>query len=219
MILRNRSEQLFAEALKYIPGGVNSPVRAFRAVGGQPFFVNQAKEAHIWDVDGNEYVDYVGTWGPAILGHAHPKIIKAVQTAAEAGTSFGIPNPLEVTMARMICSLVPSVQKVRMCNSGTEATMSAIRLARGFTNRDKLIKFDGCYHGIVDLFMYKAGSGALTFGNPDSAGVPVAFTMHTIVLPYNEPGAVKAAFAATPKQIAGVIVEPVPGNAGLYLPR
>jgi glutamate-1-semialdehyde 2,1-aminomutase len=219
MILRNRSEQLFAEALKYIPGGVNSPVRAFRAVGGQPFFVNQAKEAHIWDVDGNEYVDYVGTWGPAILGHAHPKIIKAVQTAAEAGTSFGIPNPLEVTMARMICSLVPSVQKVRMCNSGTEATMSAIRLARGFTKRDKLIKFDGCYHGHADSLLVKAGSGALTFGNPDSAGVPVAFTMHTIVLPYNEPGAVKAAFAANPKQIAGVIVEPVPGNAGLYLPR
>jgi glutamate-1-semialdehyde 2,1-aminomutase len=219
MTSRSKSEQLFAEALKYIPGGVNSPVRAFRAVGGQPFFVNQAKGAHIWDVDGNEYVDYVGTWGPAILGHAHPKIIKAVQIAAEAGTSFGIPNPLEVTMAKLICSLVPGVEKVRMCNSGTEATMSAIRLARGFTKRDKLIKFDGCYHGHADPLLVKAGSGALTFGYPDSAGVPAAFTMHTIVLPYNDTEAVTAAFAANKNQIAGVIIEPVPGNAGLYLPR
>jgi glutamate-1-semialdehyde 2,1-aminomutase len=219
MIQRAKSEQLFAEALKYIPGGVNSPVRAFRAVGGQPFFVNKAKGAHVWDVDGNEYVDYVGTWGPAILGHAHPKIIKAVQQAAENGTSFGIPNPFEVTMARLICSLVPSVQKVRMCNSGTEATMSAIRLARGFTKRDKIIKFDGCYHGHADSLLVKAGSGALTFGNPDSAGVPAAFTQHTIVLPYNDPDSVKAAFAANKEQIAGIILEPVPGNAGLYLPK
>src|SRR5260370_9679278 len=146
MISRKKSEELFGEALKYIPGGVNSTGRAFRAVGGQPFFVNKAKGAHIWDVDGNEYVDYVGTWGPAILGHAHPKIIAAVQQAAENGTSFGIPNPFEVTMAKLICSLVPSVQKVRMCNSGTEPTMSAIRLAPGFTNRHKIIKFDDCYH-------------------------------------------------------------------------
>src|ERR1041385_4873448 len=204
MILRNRSEQLFAEALKYIPGGVNSPVRAFRAVGGQPFFVNKAKEAHIWDVDGNEYVDYVGTWGPAILGHAHPKIIQAVRQAAQAGTSFGIPNPFEATMAKLICSLVPSVQKVRMCNSGTEATMSAIRLSRGFTKRDKIIKFDGCYHGHADSLLVKAGSGALTFGNPDSAGVPAAFTQHTIVVPYNDVDAVKAAFAANKNQIAGI---------------
>jgi glutamate-1-semialdehyde 2,1-aminomutase len=214
-----KSEQLFAEALKFIPGGVNSPVRAFRAVGGQPFFVNRAKGARVWDVDGNEYVDYVGTWGPAILGHAHPRIIKAVQQAAEHGTSFGIPNPFEVTMAKLICSWVPSVQKVRMCNSGTEATMSAIRLARGFTKRDKIIKFDGCYHGHADSLLVKAGSGALTFGNPDSAGVPAAFTQHTIVVPYNDPEAVKAAFAANPGQVAGIIVEPVPGNAGLYLPR
>ena len=219
MIPRSKSEQLFAEALKYIPGGVNSPVRAFRAVGGQPFFVNRAKGARVWDVDGNEYVDYVGTWGPAILGHAHPKIVKAVQAAAENGTSFGIPNPLEVTMARMICSWVPSVQKVRMCNSGTEATMSAIRLARGFTKRDKLIKFDGCYHGHADSLLVKAGSGALTFGNPDSAGVPAAFVQHTIVLPYNDTDAVAKAFAANKGQIAGIIVEPVPGNAGLYLPK
>jgi glutamate-1-semialdehyde 2,1-aminomutase len=219
MTMRTKSEQLFAEALKYIPGGVNSPVRAFRAVGGQPFFVNKAKGARVWDVDGNEYLDYVGTWGPAILGHAHPKIIKAVQAAAQAGTSFGIPNPFEVTLAKMICSWVPSVQKVRMCNSGTEACMSAIRLARGFTKRDKIIKFDGCYHGHADSLLVKAGSGALTFGNPDSAGVPAAFTQHTIVLPYNDREAVKAAFAANQEQIAGIIVEPVPGNAGLYLPK
>jgi glutamate-1-semialdehyde 2,1-aminomutase len=219
MILRTKSEELFAEALRYIPGGVNSPVRAFRAVGGTPFFVNRAQAAHVYDVDGNEYVDYVGTWGPAILGHAHPKIIAAVREAAGQGTSFGIPNPLEVSMARMICAAVPSVEKVRMCNSGTEACMSAIRLARGFTGRDKIIKFDGCYHGHADSLLVKAGSGALTFGNPDSAGVPAAFTQHTIVLPFNDSEAVRAAFAANPKQIAGIIVEPVPGNAGLYLPR
>jgi glutamate-1-semialdehyde 2,1-aminomutase len=219
VVAHAKSEHLFAEALKYIPGGVNSPVRAFRAVGGQPFFVNRAKGARVWDVDGNEYVDYVGTWGPAILGHAHPRLIKAVQAAAEHGTSFGIPNPSEVAMAKLICSWVPSVQKVRMCNSGTEAAMSAIRLARGFTKRDKIIKFDGCYHGHADSLLVKAGSGALTFGNPDSAGVPAAFTQHTIVVPYNDTEAVKAALAANQGQIAGIIVEPVPGNAGLYLPR
>jgi len=213
------SEKLFAEALKYIPGGVNSPVRAFRAVGGQPFFVNRAKGARVWDVDGNEYIDYVCTWGPAILGHAHPKIISAVKAAADHGTSFGIPNPFEVTMAKLICSLVPSVQKVRMCNSGTEACMSAIRLARGFTKRDEIIKFDGCYHGHVDSLLVKAGSGALTFGNPDSAGIPAAFTQHTIVLPFNDVDAVKAAFDVNKNQIAGIIVEPVPGNAGVYLPK
>jgi glutamate-1-semialdehyde 2,1-aminomutase len=213
------SETLFAEALRYIPGGVNSPVRAFRAVGGQPFFVNRAKGSRVWDVDGREYIDYVCTWGPAILGHAHPAIIRAVKEAAEYGTSFGIPNPLEVTLARMICDAVPSVQKVRMCNSGTEATMSAIRLARGFTKRDKIIKFEGCYHGHADSLLVKAGSGALTFGHPDSAGVPASFTQHTIVLPFNDAEAVKAAFAANPNQIAGIILEPVPGNAGLYLPK
>ena len=216
---RTQSKKLFAEALKYIPGGVNSPVRAFRAVGGQPFFVNRARGAHVWDVDGNELVDYVCTWGPAILGHAYPKIIAAVKAAADHGTSFGIPNPLEVTMAKLIASLVPGVQKVRMTNSGTEACMSAIRLARGFTKRDKIIKFDGCYHGHADSLLVKAGSGALTFGHPDSAGVPAAFTQHTIVLPFNDVKAVKAAFAANKKAIAGIIVEPVPGNAGLYLPK
>src|SRR5665647_77299 len=216
---RVESEKLFAEALKYIPGGVNSPVRAFRAVGGNPFFVNRASGSKIWDVDGNELIDYVCTWGPAILGHAHPKIISAVKTAAEFGTSFGIPNPLEVTMAKLICELLPSVKKVRMTSSGTEACMSAIRLARGFTRRDKIIKFDGCYHGHVDSLLVRAGSGALTFGQPDSAGVPAAFTQHTIVLPYNDVEAVKACFAANKNQIAGIIVEPVPGNAGLYLPK
>ncbi len=216
---RVQSEKLFAEALQYMPGGVNSPVRAFRAVGGQPFFVDRAKGAHVWDVDGNELIDYVLTWGPAILGHAHPKIIAAVKAAADHGTSFGIPNPFEVTMAKLICSLVPGVQKVRMCNSGTEACMSVIRLARGFAKRDKIIKFDGCYHGHADSLLVKAGSGALTFGYPDSAGVPAAFTQHTIVLPFNDVDAVKAAFTANRNEIAGIIVEPVPGNAGLYLPK
>lgn len=219
MISRARSQALFADALQYIPGGVNSPVRAFRAVGGQPFFVNRAAGARVWDVDGNEYIDYVGTWGPAILGHAPPKIVEAIQNAARHGASFGIPNPFEVEMARLICEAVPSVQKVRMCNSGTEATMSAIRLARGFTRRDKVIKFEGCYHGHVDSLLVKAGSGALTFGHPDSAGVPAAFTQHTIVLPFNDRHSVEAAFQANPGQIAAIILEPVPGNAGLYVPR
>jgi glutamate-1-semialdehyde 2,1-aminomutase len=213
------SEELFAEALRYIPGGVNSPVRAFRAVGGTPFFACKAKGARVFDVDGRQYIDYVGTWGPAILGHAPARIVKAVRKAAGQGTSFGIPNPLEVKMARMVCEAVPSVQKVRMCNSGTEACMSAIRLARGFTGREKIIKFDGCYHGHADSLLVKAGSGALTFGHPDSAGVPAAFTQHTIVVPFNEIEPVRAVFAANAGKIAGVILEPVPGNAGLYPPR
>jgi len=219
MISGAKSEALFAEALQHIPGGVNSPVRAFRAVGGQPFFVQSARGPRVTTVDGDELIDYVGTWGPAILGHAHPKIIAAVKAAADRGTSFGIPNPFEVTMARLIKQLVPSVDKVRMCNSGTEACMSAIRLARGFTRRDKIIKFDGCYHGHADCLLVKAGSGALTFGNPDSAGVPADFAKHTLVLPFNDVDAVKACFAANPGEIGAVIIEPVPGNAGLYLPR
>jgi glutamate-1-semialdehyde 2,1-aminomutase len=219
MLPRAKSDELFAEALKWIPGGVNSPVRAFRAVRGNPFFAQRAEGAHIFDVDENRYVDYVGTWGPAIHGHAFPPIIEAVQKTAGRGTSFGIPNPLEVAMARLIIEAVPSVQKVRMCNSGTEATMSAIRLARGFTKRDKIIKFDGCYHGHADSLLVKAGSGALTFGNPDSAGVPASFTQHTVVVPYNDEEALRAAFTANPNQIAGIIVEPVPGNAGLYVPK
>lgn len=216
---REKSEALFAESLKHLPGGVNSPVRAFRAVGGQPFFVERAKAAHVFDVDGNQYVDYVGTWGPAIHGHAFGPIIDAVKSAADHGTSFGIPNPLEVDMAKLIKSLVPSVEKVRMVNSGTEACMSAIRLARGFTGRNKIIKFDGCYHGHADSLLVKAGSGALTFGNPDSAGVPAEFTAHTIVVSYNDLDAVNEAFAANKDQIAGLILEPVIGNAGLILPK
>jgi glutamate-1-semialdehyde 2,1-aminomutase len=216
---RAQSEKLFAEALQYIPGGVNSPVRAFRAVGGNPFFVSRARGAKIWDADGNELIDYVLTWGPAILGHAHPKIIAAVKAAAEHGTSFGIPNPLEVKLAKFICDLVPGMKKIRMTSSGTEACMSAIRLARGFTRRDKIIKFDGCYHGHVDSLLVRVGSGALTFGHPDSAGVPAAFTQHTIVAPFNDCDAVKAIFAANKNEIAGIIIEPVPGNAGLYLPK
>jgi len=219
MLSRVKSDELFAEALKWIPGGVNSPVRAFRAVGGNPFFAQRAAGCRVVDVDDNEYIDYVGTWGPAIHGHAFPPIIEAVQKAAAHGTSFGIPNPLEVAMARLITEAVPSVRKVRMCNSGTEATMSAIRLARGFTKRDKIVKFDGCYHGHHDSLLVKAGSGALTFGNPDSAGVPAAFTQHTLVIPFNDEDALRAVLAANPGQIAGIIVEPVPGNAGLYLPK
>ncbi|MDA7916379.1 glutamate-1-semialdehyde 2,1-aminomutase [Verrucomicrobia bacterium] len=219
MLNREKSDELFGEALKHIPGGVNSPVRAFRAVGGKPFFVNKASGCRVQDVDGNEYIDYVGTWGPAILGHAAEPIIDAVREAALAGTSFGIPNPLEVEMAVLVKKSVSSVEKVRMCNSGTEATMSAIRVARGFTGRDKIIKFNGCYHGHADSLLVKAGSGALTFGNPDSAGVPASFTEHTIVVSFNDKEAVRAAFEANPDAIAGVILEPVPANAGLYLPR
>lgn len=213
-----KSEQLFEESLNHIPGGVNSPVRAFRGVGGQPFFAERAAGAHVWDVDGNEYIDYVGTWGPAILGHAHPAIVQAVQEAAERGTSFGIPSEHELRMAQLVKDCVPSVEKVRMVNSGTEACMSAIRVARGFTDRPKVIKFDGCYHGHADSLLVKAGSGALTCGNPDSGGVPAEFTAHTIVLPFNDRDAVEQAFAANEGQVAGIILEPVPGNAGVYLP-
>ncbi len=216
---RPRSEQLFAEAKRLIPGGVNSPVRAFRGVGGEPFFVDRALGACIYDVDGNEYIDFVGTWGPAILGHAAPVVVAAVREAAGRGLSFGIPNPLEVEMARLICSWVPSIEKVRMVNSGTEATMSCVRLARGFTSRDKLIKFTGCYHGHVDSLLVKAGSGALTHGQPDSAGVPRALAEMTITLPFNDEAALRAAFAAEGAAIAAVILEPVPANAGLYFAR
>ena len=213
------SQALFEKAQQWIPGGVNSPVRAFRAVGGNPFFAVRASGATVWDADGNEYIDYVGTWGPAILGHAPGVVVEAVQKAAEHGTSFGIPNPLEVRMAELVVNAVPSVEKVRMCNSGTEATMSAIRLARGFTKRNKIIKFEGCYHGHVDSLLVKAGSGALTLGQPDSAGVPPEFTSQTIVLPFNDVEAVRGAFAEHGRDIAGIILEPVPANAGLYLPR
>jgi len=213
-----RSQQLFAEALRYIPGGVNSPVRAFRAVGGTPFFAQKAYGARVEDVDGNAYIDYVCTWGPSILGHAHPEVIAAVKAAADRGTSFGIPNPLEVDLARKICGWVPSVQKVRMTNSGTEATMTAIRLARGFTRRDKIVKFEGCYHGHVDSLLVKAGSGALTLGQPDSAGIPAALAALTIALPFNDLDALRHVFEQNKGEIAAVIVEPIPANAGLILP-
>ena len=213
------SADLFQEALLHIPGGVNSPVRAFRAVGGQPFFVDSARGSHLHTVDGRSLLDYVCTWGPAILGHAHPRIIEAIKAAADRGTSFGIPNPREVDLARRVKEFVPGVEKIRFCNSGTEACMSAIRLARGFTGRDKILKFDGCYHGHADSLLVKAGSGALTLGNPDSAGVPADFAKHTLVLPYNDAEALQAAFAVHGADLAAVIVEGVPANAGLYLPR
>lgn len=213
------SEELFQEAQRFIPGGVNSPVRAFRAVGGTPFFVDRAKGANIWDVEGKEYIDFVCTWGPAILGHAPAVVLEAIAETARKGVSFGIPNPLEVEMAKIICEWVPSIEKVRMVNSGTEATMSAIRLARGFTERDKVVKFEGCYHGHVDALLVKAGSGALTHGEPDSAGVPTAFADLTITLPFNDPEAIEALFQREGESIAAVILEPVPANAGLYLPR
>ncbi|MGK0186752.1 MAG: glutamate-1-semialdehyde 2,1-aminomutase [Verrucomicrobiales bacterium] len=213
---RQISDKLYAAACEKIPGGVNSPVRAFRNVDGTPFFVRRAKGARIWDVDDNELLDYVGTWGPAILGHAPECIIRAVHTAAKDGVSFGIPNAYEVEMARLICDWVPSVEKVRMVNSGTEATMSAIRLARGFTGRDRIIKFTGCYHGHVDSLLVAAGSGALTHGEPDSAGVPKAFAELTTALPFNDRAAVEKVFAESGNAIAAVILEPVPANAGLF---
>ncbi len=208
------SESLFSRALQLIPGGVNSPVRAFRSVGGAPFFTKSAAGATLVTADGRELIDFVCTWGPAIHGHNHPRIKAAIAAALENGTSFGTPNPYEVEMAELIVSFFPSIRKVRLCNSGTEATMSAIRLARGFTKRDKIIKFAGCYHGHSDSLLIKAGSGALTHGHPDSAGIPAAFARETVVLPYNDTAAVDAAFAANPGKIACIIVEPYIGNVG-----
>lgn len=213
------SEELFERACKVIPGGVNSPVRAFRRLERAPFFVKRAQGAHLWDEDDRQYIDYVGTWGPAILGHAPQSVISAVQAAIPAGLGYGIPTRVEVDMAETICEWIPSIQKVRMTNSGTEATMSAIRLARGYTGRKYIIKFEGCYHGHVDSLLVAAGSGALTHGEPDSAGVPREFAELTIALPYNDPDAVRRAFAQHPQQIAAVIVEPYPGNAGFYMPK
>ncbi len=216
---RSLSQKLFNKAKTVIPGGVNSPVRAFKNVDGDPFFVRRARGGHIWDVDGNEMVDYVGTWGPAILGHAPSCVIDAVSHAAKEGVSFGIPHPGEIEMAQIIVDWVPSVEKVRMVNSGTEATMSAIRLARGFTQRDKIIKFDGCYHGHVDHLLVAAGSGALTHGEPDSAGVPKEFASLTITVPFNHPEALEEVFATQGEEIAAIIVEPIPANAGLVFPK
>ncbi len=213
------SQKLFATAKGLIPGGVNSPVRAFRNVGGEPFFVRRAKGSRIEDVDGKTYIDYIGSWGPNILGHAPTVVTNTIHEVAKDGISFGIPNPFEVEMARTIAEWVPSVEKVRMCSSGTEATMSAIRLARGFTKRDYIVKFNGCYHGHSDSLLVAAGSGALTHGEPDSAGVPAAFAEKTIVLPYNDFDALEKIFAAQGEQIAAIIVESYPANAGLVFPK
>ena len=214
----NQSTELFERAKKVIPGGVNSPVRAFRSVGGTPFFTKQAKGCYLTTADDRKLLDYVCTWGTAIHGHDHPLIREAIANALQKGTSFGTPGPDEVEMAELLVNIVPSVQKVRMCNSGTEATMSSIRLARGFTGRSKIIKFAGCYHGHVDSLLVKAGSGALTFGNPDSAGIPESFAQETIVLPYNDLSSVENAFSQTEEGIAAIIVEPYPANCGFILP-
>jgi glutamate-1-semialdehyde 2,1-aminomutase len=214
----NKSSELFTKAKKLIPGGVNSPVRAFRSVGGTPFFTKKASGCRLTTADDKELIDYVCTWGPAIHGHDHPKIREAIANALSNGTSFGTPGPAEVEMAELLVEVVPSVEKVRMCNSGTEATMSAIRLARGYTGKDKIIKFAGCYHGHVDSLLVKAGSGALTLGNPDSAGIPKSLAKETVVLPFNDTQAVEQAFKSQPDQIAAIIVEPFPANCGLILP-
>ena len=214
-----KSNELFQKALQLMPGGVNSPVRAFRSVGGTPFFTERAEGCRLFTADGASLIDYVCTWGPAIHGHNPPQIREAVARALEAGTSFGTPNPYEVDMAERIIDMVPSIERVRMCNSGTEATMSAIRLARGFTGRDKVVKFAGCYHGHVDSLLVKAGSGALTFGNPDSAGVPEAFARETVVLPFNDEAALREAFVTHGPNIAAVILEPYPANCGLIPPK
>ncbi len=213
------SQKIFASAKEFIPGGVNSPVRAFRNVGGEPFFVRRAAGSRIEDIDGKHYIDYIGSWGPNILGHAPVVITNTIHEVAKSGISFGIPNMFEVEMARTICDWVPSVEKVRMTSSGTEATMSAIRLARGFTKRDYIVKFDGCYHGHSDSLLVAAGSGALTHGEPDSAGVPKAFAEKTIVLSYNDAEALENLFSARGEEIAAIIVESYPANAGLVFPK
>ncbi|MEF8716174.1 MAG: glutamate-1-semialdehyde 2,1-aminomutase [Accumulibacter sp.] len=214
-----RNQQLFERAQQHIPGGVNSPVRAFRSVGGTPRFFAAGSGARVTDADGNSYIDYVGSWGPLILGHAHPVVVAAVQEAAARGLSFGAPTESEVEMAELLCELLPSLEMVRLVSSGTEATMSAIRLARGFTGRDLLIKFEGCYHGHSDSLLVKAGSGMLTFGNPSSGGVPADVARHTLVLDYNDSAGLEAAFAEHGSQIAAVIVEAVAGNMNLIAPR
>ena len=215
----DQSHALFERARQLLPGGVNSPVRAFKSVGGEPFFVQRADGAYLFDVDGNRYIDYVGSWGPMIVGHNHPHVREAVQAAIGNGLSYGAPCPAEVTMAERLAALVPSCEMVRMVNSGTEATLSAIRLARGATGRQKIVKFEGCYHGHGDSFLVKAGSGALTFGVPNSPGVPKALADLTLTLPYNDFDAASALFAAAGEEIAGLIVEPVVGNANCLPPR
>jgi len=213
------NHELFQRALKLLPGGVNSPVRAFKSVGGEPFFTARADGAYLWDVEGKRYIDYVGSWGPMIAGHNHPRVREAVERAVRDGLSFGTPCPAEVVMAETITRLVPSVEMVRMVNSGTEATMSAIRLARGATGRNKIVKFEGCYHGHGDSFLVKAGSGALTFGVPTSPGVPLASADLTLTLPYNDLAAAQALFGEQGSEIAGLIIEPVAGNMNCIPPR
>ena len=214
----NKAAQLFDRAQKVIPGGVNSPVRAFGSVGGIPRFISHASGAYIVDTEDKKYIDYIGSWGPMLLGHAHPEVIAAVRAAAEHGLSFGAPTELEVQMAELICSIVPSIESVRMCSSGTEATMSAIRLARGFTGRDDILKFEGCYHGHSDALLVKAGSGALTLGVPSSPGIPKDFAKHTLTLPFNDEEAVRALFADRGDTIACIIVEPIAGNMNFVEP-
>lgn len=217
-IKTTKSQEIFGAAQNLMPGGVSSPVRAFKSVGGQPIVFDRVNGAYIWDVDGNKYIDYVGTWGPAICGHAHPEVISALHTALEKGTSFGAPSALENVLAEMVIDAVPSVEMVRFVNSGTEACMAVLRLMRAFTNREKIIKFEGCYHGHADMFLVKAGSGVATLGLPDSPGVPKSATASTLTAPFNDLEAVKALFEQNPQEIAGVILEPVVGNAGFITP-
>ena len=215
----SNSEKLFRKARKIIPGGVNSPVRAFKAVGNNPLFIEKAKGSRIYDADGNSYIDYVLSWGPMILGHAHPRVVSALKKAVGKGTSYGAPTALEIELAELVLQVFPSMDKIRMVNSGTEATMSAIRVARGFTNRDKIIKFEGCYHGHADGLLVKAGSGAMTFGLPDSPGVPKSYARNTITLPFNDIQAFRSMIQKEGKDIACVILEPVVGNIGCVLPK
>ena len=217
--MKSRNDTLFERARERIPAGVNSPVRAFRAVGGTPPFFERASGAYLWDADGKRYIDYVGSWGPMVLGHTHPQVVEAVQAAAAKALSFGAPTETEIELAELICRLVPSIEMVRLVSSGTEATMTAIRLARGHTGRSLIVKFEGCYHGHADSLLVKAGSGALTFGNPSSAGVPPETAAHTLVLDFNNINQIEKIFAARGAEIAGVIVEPVAGNMNLVLPR
>lgn len=216
---RTRSEAAFAAARQYLPGGVNSPVRAFKSVGGNPVFIEKANGAYVWDIDGNQYIDYVGTWGPAILGHAHPRVIQRIQRVAESGTSFGAPTLIETELARQVVEMVPSIEKIRFVNSGTEAVMSAIRLARAYTGRAKIIKFEGCYHGHSDYLLVKAGSGAATHGVPDSAGVPVSTASETLNARFNDLDSVQALLEAYPEAVAGILIEPVAGNMGCIPPQ